>query len=422
MSSTSRAPRRHHHHQNFPPQQYADLRGSDITLLAPLFGPSPPNETDVRKKISDLISDLPSHLKSKISILSTFCSTHKGLNSLPISSILSFIQNEVTPEALFHWAPVERSSWLDKKTLFLLEEMNTIWQNATTFQAKYGRAPSPASRWTFVNHKCAACKLVEVSKNVPSMVALGAIVIARLDPVNWKRSKRIQWFEKWIAASVESEDQTESVVKTMWECGVKLRNAMPTSETQQSSKRSYIDDFVAQTKTPMRPARSEAQFDHVAFTERQTSEKDDEELSDTQSIRTIRQQDCSPPPPEATPSNETPKAPEKLPTRYVPSTDFFARVQQDFHDNDSKTLLRPDSRTPSAPRRPVSSVYSQPEGYRVASSIYSRATDEGDERWDSQEDWFRTSVLEESEFIDSYNRSSSGGNAASKPNEPYGFI
>lgn len=435
-SSTNAPPRRHHHHQNFPPQQYTDLRGSDISLLAPLFGPTPPrtsvsyaaHEEESRKGISKL----PSHLKIKIALLSSFCSVHKQLNYLPIQSILSFIQNEVSPAGLSHWAPVETSSWLDRTAVVLLEEMNAVWQAPKTFQSNYGRPPNSKSRWTFVNHKCAGCKLSEIANNVPAIEALGACVLARLDPANWKKSKRIQWFENWLAA-VGFDHQTETVTKAMWQRGVELRNAMGSGETP--SRRAYIDDFVAQTRTPQRPARSETQDGHVAFVADTEQQMDEDELSETQSVRTVRQRSASPALPAAVPSTAAP-APEKLPTRYVPSTDFFARVQQDFHDNDSRTLLRPAShvypaysqqesseddiqsllrpvvQTPSAPRRPTTSVYSQPVDYRVASSIYSRATDEGDDiRWDLAED----------EFIDSYCRSSKGMSRSIKPNE-HGFI
>lgn len=425
MSSTQGPQHRHRRDHKFPPQQYKDLRGSDISLLAPLFGPTPSptsptfaaHEENTRKKIAEL----PSHLRSKITLLSTFCSVHKQLNSLPISSILSFIQDEVTPQALFHWAPVERSCWLDKKTLALLEEMNAVWQSPAAFQSSYGRAPNAKSKWVFVNHKCAACKLSAIANNVPGIVAVGACVIARLDPANWKKSKRIQWFEKWIAVSVEWDHQTEGVIKAMWECGVRLRNAMGTDETP--TKRAYIDEFVAQTRIPSRPARSEAQDSHVADTEKLMGGNDEDDLSDTQSVRTVRQRSPSPAP-------STPKAAATdrlksgdLPTRYVPSTDFFSRVQQSFHSNDSQTLLKPALRSPSVvSARPASSVYSQPLGKRVTSSIYSRATDDdGDNRWDSQEDWFKTSVLEEGEFIDSYSRSSRGAAGGVLPNE-YGFI
>lgn len=267
-------------------------------------------------------------------------------------------------------------------------------------------------------------------------------MIARIDPVNWKRSKRIQWFEKWIASSVEREDMVEGVVKAMWGCGVKLRNAMGevTGSTDgKGGSRGYIDEFVAQTRTPVRPERVASQESHVQEAERwmSSSDKGDErerEGSDAESIKTIRKRfpPATPPPMTgpATPdpkTNEKAPAQKKLPTRYIPSIDFFGRVQKSFHENDSRTLLNPAAAaqtTPTAPpRRPVSSIYSQQQGgNRVASSIYSRATDDDgeDERWESREDWFRNSVLEEEEFIDSYGTGPKGSSEVKK--DERGFI
>lgn len=264
-------------------------------------------------------------------------------------------------------------------------------------------------------------------------------MIARIDPVNWKRSKRIQWFEKWIASSVEREDMAEGVVKAMWECGVKLRNAMGgiTGSTDGGGgRRGYIDEFVAQTRTPIRPERVVSQESHVQEAERwmSSSEEGGEgKGSDAESIKTIRKRfpPATPPPmtgpsPSAPTAEKTP-AQEKLPTRYIPSIDFFGRVQKSFHENDSRTLLNPAAAaqtTPTAPpRRPVSSIYSQQQGgNRVASSIYSRATDDDgeDERWESREDWFRNLVLEEEEFIDSYGRGPKGSSEVKR--DERGFI
>lgn len=253
--------------------------------------------------------------------------------------------------------------------------------------------------------------------------------------MNWKKSKRIQWFEKWIAASVESHPRAEPevVVKAMWECGVRLYNAMAIDQTP--SRRAYIDDFVSQTRTPLVPSRSNAQQTHVANTEKLMNVQDEDELSDSHSIRTIRHRSPLPtaPTPKAPTKSELPES-DKFPTRYVPSTDFFAQAQKSFHEIDSgRTLLNNPALIPppqTAPaRRPTSSANSPPLGKRVTSSIYSRATDDdddGDDKfhggWDSQEDWFRTSVLEESEFIDSYGTSLRGVEGGIiEPNE-FGFI
>lgn len=198
--------------------------------------------------------------------------------------------------------------------------------------------------------------------------------------------------------------------------------------TSIEGRRGYIDEFVAQTRTPSRPRRSEAQESHVADAEQLMSEKDGGD--DARSIKTIRQRfpPNTPPPAGKAPPREKREEEGKLPTRYIPSLDFFGRVQQSFHENDSRTLLNPaeEARTPTAPRRPVSSVYSQPGGFRVASSIYSRATDDDGvddgtaQRWNSQEEWFKGSVLEEEEFIDSYERDSKGSGEVKR--DTRGFI
>lgn len=214
-----------------------------------------------------MISELPSHLRAKIPKLSTFCPLHHKLNPLPVIDLLKVVQREVHPKALDKWNGTDLP-------ITLLQNTNAIWMKPEIFFKAFGRSPGVGTGWSFQEQKCAACKLAYLARNTDVVVALGAITIARLDPRNWKKSKRILWFEAWLKGSVEwRHDGGSGTIESMWEEGVGLSKFVKASRPQHGGERRYIDEYVAQATaggvqspaSAVRPPRSPSQDDHVAI-------------------------------------------------------------------------------------------------------------------------------------------------------------
>ncbi|KAK4504641.1 hypothetical protein PRZ48_002602 [Zasmidium cellare] len=278
-SSSRRHHHHHHHHDRSPPREYRDLSKSDIELLAPILDalpePDASNASTYRRATKKMITDLPSHLRAKIPQVSSFCSLHHHLNPLPIIDLLKAIQHELTPSSLRTWKDV------DDLPFTTLQDINFIWTKADDFSKLFGRAPS--IRFSYEGHKCAACKLACLARNVEAMIAVGAIMIARLDPKNWRKSKRILWFEVWLKGCIQWRQDDDCAVDVMWKTGVILSKGM---SKKGDAERPWMEKAIAEAKASnaapprdpspsrsthanvpaaVRPIRSPGQDDHVAF-------------------------------------------------------------------------------------------------------------------------------------------------------------
>lgn len=239
-SSISTPPRRHHYN-NYPPQEYTDLQPDDIKQLAPLFEVAPQPDTPAHAAHEDRVkmrsSALPSHLRCKFSMLSTFCSLHDKISPLPILSILDVVKHEVAPGNL---APKHEALGAQ---YFVLQELNAIWTKPAYFEAVFGR---DATDLAYHGGKCAACKLARVAKDVPTLTALGGLVISSINPKNWKKSKRIQWMEEWVKASVEFSYQAPAAVKTMYDLGAALTpDPGESNKPRRNDSRAFVDEYAA---------------------------------------------------------------------------------------------------------------------------------------------------------------------------------
>lgn len=256
MLSRSTSQRHHHHrtnhHSNFPPREYTDLSKADIDHLAPILAPLPIENTSAaatyHARTRDLIAGLPSHLRARIPKLSTFCKLHDKLSPLPIIDFLDILQKEITPEALEKWHGTEIRG-RD------LENANSIWMKPDAFVKTFGRAGT----WDFQDHKCAACKLACLARNPDLVSAIGSIIIAKIDPRNWKKSKRILFFEQWLKALEEWRLHSNEPIEKMWERGIRLREFVQGKKGDARDGRPWVDEYVAKATGKQMDAAPESE-------------------------------------------------------------------------------------------------------------------------------------------------------------------
>lgn len=401
MLSRSSSNRRHH--DRSPPREYRDLSKTDIEVLAPILDalpdPDASNASTYRQVTKQMISDLPSHLRAKIPQVSTFCSLHHKLNPMPIIDLLQAVQKELTPSSLRTWDGVEDLPFTT------LQDVNAIWTKPDDFRKLFNRSPS--IRFSYEGHRCAACRLACIARNTEAMIALGAIMIARLDPRNWKKSKRILWFEVCLEGCIQWRQDEQSAVEVMWKMGVALSKGM-----SKKGERPWVDGYVAEatgsapssTKemgeaAAVRPPRSPGQDNHVAFVAEALQDVEDPFIDPATT-------------PTATPNN--------------PFDDPYNEHSMDslFPDHSQQQPYTRRSAIPeplrTRSRQTTSSVYSHETARllrtpattnfdpRVASSIYSRRPDDEDE---DEAFWASARFSQppsENEVIEAYRGSSSG--------------
>lgn len=447
--SSPTPPVRRHHRENFPPREYTDLSPDDIKKIAPLFKVSPQPDTlshdAYETELKENIGALPPHLRCKLPKLSTFCSRHHKINPLPIMSLLEVVKDEVYPPSLAH-----KHEPLGEQ-YFILQEVNAIWTKAADFRKTFLRDPTD---FTYHEHKCAACKLALVAKDVPTLVALGGLIISRIKPKNWRKSVRILFMEEWIKASVEFSYQKQAPVTAMFDLGVALNELSPESNSKddrakmiegfvaktaygkqkhsrQDSRTRMIEEFVAQTKMGINfatvpyipPERDYSKYSTNPFAD----ENEQDRTPTTAGFRSSKTQSGRQPAPAplniAATKGKTPalafrdSIPEQNPrvassaySEAEASTPIATRFQSpaenqvsslDFHDAEDEYLSQ---------RASLLSLHSEefptpraPRGRRViASSVYSRP--QGDDEWDA------ASRLE-SGIIDSYRQRGMDGHS-----------
>lgn len=389
----SRHPRRH----SLPPKDYKDLTHTDIRLLAPLFRPAPLSGTSAsavhEASIRHKIQDLPLHLRCKLPKLSTFCSLHEKLNPLPILSILEAVQHEVSSANLDLYEEA-----VCGQTIRFLKDVNGIWLKPAEFRARYG-VPAPYD-FAYVPRRCAACRLAMVAMDTHVLTTLGGLVIASIDPANWKKSKRIYWFEEWLKTTVEEEERLEGAILSMFDFAIELIERRP--RRKKSMGRAHVEEFMARAQgirgsempttlagsaakemrtPPARPSRETIQEGHVEFAKAtlqftrlglRNDPFGDEEEAKTPSPREMN----------------TPRAPRKC------ASSVYSRDNQDAAGSsrgrkepsqpsrDSKntfsTPLSAESKTAQSPQD-TAEHHSTQNLPRMASSIYSRP-EHGDER------------------------------------------
>ena len=346
MSSAQHDKMHPHREQARIPHDYTDLSPSDIALLTSILGHAPRRRASTsgyEQVVRGLISSLPSHLRSKLPWLSSSCSLHHRINSLPVGSILKWVQSEIESCLPDVWTPARKRGVLtpgQADMLTALEDLSGLWLSPEAFQLKYNRAQTTNPPYEHSSKKCSACMLAQIGGNVNVLTALGGYFIGRVDTTIWKRSKRIMWMEAWLRDAVESS-QEESAIQDMWKLGIQLRELRRKAA---APNRGYIDEYIEQ----VRMAESIERPQH-------SQNVDPEKAADSQ---------CQ--------------------TSRVPEWEE-ATTDDIFGDHNEASI------TPEEPQRhqshagsngPASVLRSHEAGYspRPASSFYSRAWD--DDEWD----------------------------------------
>lgn len=237
-------------HQNFPPQTYNDLSRADIQALVHfLTEPSPTSHTKRKDAFDGSLAKLPSHLRSKMPLLNTFCAHHRRLSPMPLINLRKALLTTAERELMTKWLPLQASGRLHPEVVVTVKPLEVYIHDA-------GRS------------KCAACDLSEMTSNVGVATALGSIIIARLKPSDWKRSKRILWMEACIKAGCK-HDEADGVLQRMWEVGTQLHDVRHQLRSKHED-RPYIDGYQAQHSAglPKVVAQDEAQ----SLTERASHE------------------------------------------------------------------------------------------------------------------------------------------------------
>ncbi|KAK5132381.1 hypothetical protein LTR08_009152 [Meristemomyces frigidus] len=193
-----------------------------------------------------LISDLPFHLRSKTSWLTTLCSQHKKLSPLPIVSLWNAIRRDVEGELAATWS---RDCPTPAQDHFISLLRRHPWHNQQS--------------------KCAACGLQQMADDCDVLVALGAITLATLSSRNWKKSKRVLFFQCLMTGRAPPS-HADGTVQKMFELGGQFRELYKGARKTDSSKQ-HQPDFAVNTTlasqlSPPRPHRSASQDDHLVVT------------------------------------------------------------------------------------------------------------------------------------------------------------
>ncbi|KAK4545198.1 hypothetical protein LTR36_003377 [Oleoguttula mirabilis] len=239
-----------HRPKNFPPQVYADLGKKDIALLASVFAAAPARNSSAyaafERMTLQLITELPPHLRSKISFLTALCSQHKKLNPLPIISLWNAIRREVDSELATIWS---RVGLTPAQSHFITRAMQHPWYSQSS--------------------KCAACSLSQLAADVDLVIAVGAITLATLSPRNWKRSKRVFFLQSLLIGRAQA-DHAAGAIQKMCELGSQFRQLRVGVKSNMSNG-PRLDGSATETsshtpQSPPRPSRLAAQNDHMAVT------------------------------------------------------------------------------------------------------------------------------------------------------------
>lgn len=257
------------HGKNFPPQVYTDLRRADLHVLAPVLATEPGCSTSQDKETKELISTLPSHLRSGVPWLSTFCSTHRKLNSLPIISLWKAIVSELDVEVVEVWS---QSTLTRLQSHFINRLARISWPSQTS--------------------KCEACSLSSLAGDNDLLIALGAVTLATLSPRNWDKSKRVFFLQGLLRGRANPGHASGSIQK-MRELGSQLRDirsalrkaVVDGGRSAQSSPTAHAAS--ERHSVPPRPQRADYQADHLAVALKALAQSD-EQKHDVQPVGTER--------------------------------------------------------------------------------------------------------------------------------------
>lgn len=215
------------HHRQFPPKSYKDLTKTDICQLGPILMIFPWRLATVQSAAFEqdtqtLVSNLPHHLKSKISWLTSLCSTHKKINPFVLSSFWKSFRHTIEDELSSTWESLRRQSMLSPSQAYHIDSLIHHQLRITS---------------------CSACNISWLTRNTEVLVALGAIIMATLNPNSWKRSKRLLFIETLIIGR-QSASHAACSVEKMFDLGVQYRQ-LRDANVHRHRQRVHVDDAIA---------------------------------------------------------------------------------------------------------------------------------------------------------------------------------
>ena len=276
MYSVKSHEKQHHRRWRVPLYDYTELSQTDIADLTGILSHAPRPQTSgsiYEEVVRKLISNLPSHLRSKIPWVSTLCSLHSKMNPSPIVSLFKALRREIEDCLPAAWEPLRAQGLLSSEQaemLTVLEDLSALWLQADEFNMRFGRSRETKPACHYQKNKCAACILAHIGGNADDLVAMGAYFVARVSTNIWKRSKRIMWIEAWIRDSVEAHQQ-QHAIERMWQLGTELRGLRKKARGS-DGKQAYVDGYIEmargkQSSGPSRPPRSSSQDWDIDFVE-----------------------------------------------------------------------------------------------------------------------------------------------------------
>ncbi|KAK4929958.1 hypothetical protein LTR49_003585 [Elasticomyces elasticus] len=278
---------------SYPPRQYTDLTKADITALAPvLMPPLFGNTSEFIDKTKQMITDLPSHLRCKVPRLTTFCSTHKRLNPLPLISLHNSIERDVEHELQTYWISLTTEGTLTATHEQLITRLKSHIEHVRTSE-------------------CAACAIASLAADPELVIAIGAITIATLSPGNWQKSKRVFFLECQLD---NNGDEAEEAKEKMFELGSQLRRIREALRSSyKPANRPHVAEAIAKhydaRTPPPRPQRYPEQDDHVSIAASLSSKGGRLDVivaqmakSPTESVISFPPEHYTPPPPSTKPN------------------------------------------------------------------------------------------------------------------------
>lgn len=248
MASTFSVQRQHHRRDDQIVRNYTDLTPADIKLLTKILSHAPKQRNSTiaasyERIVREQTLTLPTHLRTKIPWISTFCSVHNRINPFVVNSIREWLKDEVDHCVPRVWSPLEEQNLLNaeqSKMLALVEELSTLWTPLQGSSQERSHQRKASVTYAYGSAKCGGCVLAQIGGHEQVLIAIGAFFIGRVRSSIWERSKRIIWMESWLRDTVD-ESGVDQAIRKMWDLGMELRELRKKANI---SERPYVHDYV----------------------------------------------------------------------------------------------------------------------------------------------------------------------------------
>ena len=149
-----------------------------------------------------LLVDLPIHVKSRLPCIPPGCSRHRRLNMAPLDKLAYEFQREIVHSIQKIWQPLNEAGSFNRDQQEMLVALKAV-QNLQS-------------------NGCSACWLHFLGSHRDASVALGALIIGRVSPEIYHKSKRLIWIEESLRQRM-GRDTAEIEIQRMWEGGIGFR-------------------------------------------------------------------------------------------------------------------------------------------------------------------------------------------------------